>query len=101
MPLVRPGTRGSWLVSKRSTNIPAGKKKSLGARRLPARPSLRVAGPLGLLRISRFLQSARRLLTSDFQSHAQAHVPLADIATRLPDLLTSTSKGKIYIRPGD
>jgi NADPH:quinone reductase-like Zn-dependent oxidoreductase len=57
--------------------------------------------PLGLLRISRFLRSARRLLTSDLQSHAQAHVPLADIATRLPDLLTSTSKGKIYIRPGD
>jgi NADPH2:quinone reductase len=56
--------------------------------------------PLGLLRISRFLQSARRLLTSDLQSHAQAHVPLADIATRLPGLLTSTSKGKIYIRPG-
>jgi NADPH2:quinone reductase len=56
--------------------------------------------PLGLLRISRFLQSARRLLTSDLQSHAQAYVPLAEIATRLPDLLTSTSRGKIYIRPG-
>ena len=56
--------------------------------------------PLGLLRISRFLQRARRLLTSDLQSHAQAHIPLGDIATRLPDLLESTSKGKIYVRPG-
>jgi len=56
--------------------------------------------PLGLLRISRLLQTARRLLTSDLESHAQAHILLADIATRLPDLLTSTSKGKIYIRPG-
>lgn len=56
--------------------------------------------PLGLLRISRFLRSARRLLTSDLQSTAQAHLPLADIATSLPELLESTSAGKIYIRPG-
>ena len=56
--------------------------------------------PLGLLRISRFLRSARRLLTTDLQSKAQAHVSLEDIATSLPKLLQSTSKGKIYIRPG-
>ena len=55
--------------------------------------------PLGLLRISRLLGSARRLLASDLRSHAQAHVPLGDIASRLPELLTSTSKGKIYVRP--
>ncbi len=56
--------------------------------------------PLGLLRISRLLRSARRLLTSDLQSNAQAHVPLADIASTVPELLKSTSKGKIYIHPG-
>ena len=56
--------------------------------------------PLGLLRISRFLRSARRLLTSDLRSEARAHIPLADIPTSLPALLTSTSRGKIYIRPG-
>jgi hypothetical protein len=56
--------------------------------------------PLGLLHIWRFLRSARRLLTTDLQSKAQAHVPLEDIATSLPNLLQSTSKGKIYIRPG-
>jgi NADPH:quinone reductase-like Zn-dependent oxidoreductase len=56
--------------------------------------------PLGLLRIAQFLRSARRLLTTDLQSKAQAHVPLEDIATSLPTLLESTSKGKIYIRPG-
>ena len=56
--------------------------------------------PLGLLRIWQFLRSARRLLTTDLQSKAQAHVPLEDIATSLPKLLESTSKGKIYIRPG-
>ena len=55
---------------------------------------------LGLLRISRFLRSARRLLTTDLQSTAQAHVPLEDIATSLPKLMQSTSRGKIYIRPG-
>jgi hypothetical protein len=53
-----------------------------------------------LLRISRFLRRARRLLTSDLQSTAQAHIPLEDIATSLPELLESTSGGKIYIRPG-
>jgi NADPH:quinone reductase-like Zn-dependent oxidoreductase len=57
--------------------------------------------PLGLLRISRFLRSARRLLASDLQTRPRAHVPLAAIATSLPGLLTSTSQGKIYIRPGD
>jgi len=57
--------------------------------------------PLGLLRISRFLRSARRLLTSDLQSRAQTHIPLDAIATSLPGLLRSTSQGKIYIRPGD
>ncbi|MEI7929054.1 MAG: hypothetical protein WCH40_10940, partial [Verrucomicrobiales bacterium] len=56
--------------------------------------------PLGLLRISRFMGSARKLLTSDLQSRAQAHVPLEDIVTSLPELLKSTSRGKIYIRPG-
>ena len=56
--------------------------------------------PLGLLRISRFLGSARKLLTSDLQSRAQAHVSLEDISTKLPTLLESTTKGKIYIRPG-
>ncbi|MFM8892310.1 MAG: zinc-binding dehydrogenase [Planctomycetia bacterium] len=56
--------------------------------------------PLGLLRISRLLGSARRLLASDLQSKAQAYVPLTDIAVRLPQLLESTSQGKIYIRPG-
>jgi hypothetical protein len=56
--------------------------------------------PLGLLRISRFLRSARRLLTTDLQSRAQAHVPLEDIATSLPKLMQSTSRGKIYIRLG-
>jgi NADPH2:quinone reductase len=56
--------------------------------------------PLGLLRISQFLRSARRLLTSDLQSRAQAHVPLEDISTSLPKLLESTSRGKIYVRPG-
>jgi hypothetical protein len=56
--------------------------------------------PLGLLRISRFLSSARRLLTTDLKSRSQAHVQLEDIATSLPELLKSTSRGKIYIRPG-
>jgi NADPH:quinone reductase-like Zn-dependent oxidoreductase len=56
--------------------------------------------PLGLLRISRFLRSARRLLTTDLQSKAQAHVPLEDIAMRLPKLMQSTSRGKVYVRPG-
>jgi NADPH:quinone reductase-like Zn-dependent oxidoreductase len=56
--------------------------------------------PLGLLRILRFLRSARRLFTTDLQSRAQAHVPLEDIATSLPKLMQSTSRGKIYIRLG-
>ena len=56
--------------------------------------------PLGLLHIWRLLRSARRLLASDLHSKAQAHVALADIASSLPDLLKSTSRGKIYIRPG-
>jgi hypothetical protein len=56
--------------------------------------------PLGLLHIWRFLRSASQLLTTDLQSKAQAHVPLEDIATSLPKLLQSTSKGKIYIRLG-
>lgn len=55
--------------------------------------------PLGLLHIWRFLRSARRHVTTDLQSKAQAHVPLEDIATSLPKLLQSTSKGIIYIRP--
>ncbi|MFM7413248.1 MAG: zinc-binding dehydrogenase, partial [Planctomycetota bacterium] len=57
--------------------------------------------PLGLLRISRFLRTARRLLASDLRTQPRAHVPLAAIPTSLPGLLASTSQGKIYIRPGD
>lgn len=55
----------------------------------------------GLLRTARLLRKASQLLGSDLQSTAQAHVRLADIASRLPQLLESTSKGKIYIRPAD
>jgi hypothetical protein len=56
--------------------------------------------PLGLVRMVRLLRKARQLLGSDLQSTAQAHVTLADMAARLPELLQSTSLGKIYIRPG-
>lgn len=55
--------------------------------------------PLGLRRVSQFLRSVRRLLTSDLQSKAQAHMPLEDIATSLPDLLKSTSGGTMDVRP--
>jgi hypothetical protein len=57
--------------------------------------------PLGLLRSVRLLRRASHLLDSDLQSTAQAHVTLGDIAAMLPELLKSTSKGKIYIRPAD
>ena len=56
--------------------------------------------PLGLLRTMQLLRRARRLLGSDLQSTARAQIPLAEIATRLPELLQSTSGGKIYVRPG-
>lgn len=57
--------------------------------------------PLGLLRSVRLLRRASHLLDSDLQSTAQAHVKLVDVAAMLPELLKSTSKGKIYIRPGN
>jgi NADPH:quinone reductase-like Zn-dependent oxidoreductase len=56
-------------------------------------------GPLGLARIAMRMRKATSLLRSDLQTLAQAHLGLEGIATRLPDLLKSTSKGKIYIKP--
>jgi NADPH:quinone reductase-like Zn-dependent oxidoreductase len=57
--------------------------------------------PLGLWRAARLLRKASQLLATDLQSTAQAHVRLMDLAASLPELLKSTSKGKIYVRPGD
>lgn len=55
--------------------------------------------PLGFLRTGLLLRKASQLLSSDLQSTAQAHVKLGEMAVKLPDLLKSASKGKIYIRP--
>ena len=56
-------------------------------------------GPLGLARVAMRLRHATSLLDSDLKTEAQAHLRLDELATRLPDLLKSTSKGKIYITP--
>ena len=55
--------------------------------------------PLGLLRIARRMKSATKLLDSDLKTLAQAHLKLDELAVRLPELLKSTSKGKIYVTP--
>lgn len=55
--------------------------------------------PLGLIRIARRMKSATKLLDSDLKTVAQAHLKMDEMATRLPELLKSTSKGKIYITP--
>lgn len=56
-------------------------------------------GPLGLMRIAMRMRQAAALLESDLRTEPQAHLRLDDIATKLPGLLGSTSKGKIYITP--
>ncbi|MEY4630277.1 MAG: hypothetical protein RIQ81_397 [Pseudomonadota bacterium] len=56
--------------------------------------------PLGLLRTGLLLRKASQLLSSDLQSMAQAHVKLEEMSAKLPELLKSASKGKIYVRPG-
>ena len=55
--------------------------------------------PLGLIRIALRLKNATKLLANDLQTKAQAHVKLGEMTERLSGLLTSTSKGKIYITP--
>ncbi len=55
--------------------------------------------PLGLIRIALRLKNATKLLANDLQTKAQAHLKLGEMGERLSGLLTSTSKGKIYITP--
>ncbi len=55
--------------------------------------------PLGLIRIAMGMRAATKLLGTDLKSVAQGHVKLEDMATKLPDLLKSASKGKVYITP--
>lgn len=55
--------------------------------------------PLGLIRIAMRMKSATKLLDSDLKTRAQARVKLDEIGERLPELLKSTSKGKVYITP--
>lgn len=56
-------------------------------------------GPLGLARIAMRMRHATSLLETDLKTEAQAHLTLDQIATKLPELLKNTSKGKIYITP--
>ncbi|NBQ52692.1 MAG: hypothetical protein EBU49_03810, partial [Proteobacteria bacterium] len=55
--------------------------------------------PLGLIRVAMRMKTATKLLDSDLKTIAQGHLKLDEIAGRLPDLLKSTSKGKVYITP--